>query len=360
MDGYVGGALVYLLAPLKWCKRTRRLPRRILFVKLWAIGESIQTLPLIREVRRAHPGAKISVLVRRNNVAVYRNQEIVDEILLFEKENIFGLVKLVQRFDVVFDVEPYLNVSALLAFYLGKKVIGFDHCARALLYDKKIRFNDVQNEVQTFLDLASLAGVKVKDKRLVSLRYTKEDVVQVNVLLKKHGLSRKKLFGLAPSVGASTKDRSWPLEKYAELADCLVEKYKVKIVCIGAKEDRELIQKLIWQMRHADAAVNFAGETSVSQLFYLVARLTKLVSNDSGPMHVGAAQRVPTVGLFGPNLPVRNAPWGQKNCYVYKPTMKRPCINVHKGSLPDCRGHNHMSKITVQDVLNAVKKVCVV
>ena len=62
------------------------------------------------------------------------------------------------------------------------------------------------------------------------------------------------------------------------------------------------------------------------------------IGNDAGPMHIAAAQGVKTIGLFGPNLPVRFGPYGKKNESIYRGhnCQYSPCINVHKGKVPDC------------------------
>jgi len=90
------------------------------------------------------------------------------------------------------------------------------------------------------------------------------------------------------------------------------------------------------------------------------------VGNDSGPMHVAAAQGIKTLGLFGPNLPVRFGPYGKGNIGLYKGYNCEfsPCINVHKGQVPDClytRNSNDyqkcMKNISVDDVLKEVEKL---
>jgi heptosyltransferase-2 len=83
-------------------------------------------------------------------------------------------------------------------------------------------------------------------------------------------------------------------------------------------------------------------------------------------MHIAAAQRVKTIGLFGPNLPDRFGPFGKRNIPVYKGKICKhsPCINVHKGQIPDCL-YSKMSQdyqkcmkaIQVSDVLRAVSKL---
>ena len=76
---------------------------------------------------------------------------------------------------------------------------------------------------------------------------------------------------------------------------------------------------------------------------------------------MAAAQGVKTIGLFGPNLPIRWAPFGRGNVSIYKKGVCKysPCINVHLGKVPECilKDNICMKAIKVEDVLNAVKKI---
>jgi ADP-heptose:LPS heptosyltransferase len=51
------------------------------------------------------------------------------------------------------------------------------------------------------------------------------------------------------------------------------------------------------------------GEFSLAELRALVDRSALFIGGDSGPLHVAATSTVPIVGLYGPTLPVRSAPW---------------------------------------------------
>ena len=81
---------------------------------------------------------------------------------------------------------------------------------------------------------------------------------------------------------------------------------------------------------------NFAGKFTLRQTFYLISKCNVFIGNDSGPMHIAAAQGVKTIGLFGPNLPLRFAPLNKKSISLYKKMPCSPCINVHKGQVPEC------------------------
>ena len=72
-------------------------------------------------------------------------------------------------------------------------------------------------------------------------------------------------------------------------------------------------------------------------------------------MHVAAAQKVKTLGLFGPNTPVRFAPYGIRNSFCYK--GKKSIINVHKGEVPEQDTGKSMEKLSVKDVYKEFEKM---
>ena len=83
-------------------------------------------------------------------------------------------------------------------------------------------------------------------------------------------------------------------------------------------------------------------------------------------MHIAAAQGTKTIGLFGPNIPERFGPYGKGNVSIYKKYSCKfsPCINVHKGQVPDClyaKNSNDYQKcmkaITIDEVLKEADKM---
>jgi heptosyltransferase-2 len=208
---------------------------------------------------------------------------------------------------------------------------------------------------------------KFELKSLEKLRVNKKERQVVDKLLKKLKISKKgSLIGIVPGAAESSKCRKWPKDRFAKLADILVARYNAQIIFIGAGNERNLIGNIRDSMKHKKKSWNLAGRISLKQSFYLIEQCRLLVSNDTGPMHIAAAQGVKTIGLFGPNLPVRFGPFGRNNVSVYKrkACQYSPCINVHKGQVPDCLYHKRsedyqkcMKAISVDDVLSAVKKL---
>jgi len=358
VDKVVGSVLCFLLG----LARLRGSPHRVkdvLVIKLWAVGESILTLPMIAALKEKYPNSTVTVLCRTRNAAVY-DHPLVDHVLLFESTHLIQLLRNFNSFDLVFDCEPYLNVSALLGWWLGKFMVGFDHGARRLLYTSRVQYNDKQHVVQTYADMLALLDVTVRPQKLESLSYTARDAERATALLKRVGLfSSDVVIGMCQSVAESGMWRKWPAERYSQLADRLIEKFGVKIVLVGGNDTVKNNDVIREACAHKESVLNFGGKTSLKELFALMKHFRVFISNDTGPMHIAAAQGVPTIGLFGPNLPTRFAPFGKGNVAVYEKQWCSPCINVHKGSFPECFNHDKgvcMKKISVEKVFTVASK----
>jgi len=358
IDRGIGNALCFALGlPLKLLPKSKiKEPKRILIVKLWALGESVLTLPLIKALHAAYPDAQIDVLVRKRNYAVYKDIPFINQIHLLEKNNLFSVLKLFKKYDWSFDCEPYLRISALLSLHCAKRRFGFSHTFRSWLYTDKVDFNDQQHEVLTFLDLAKSAGIYYNPEKLEKLPYSDKDKEKVESVLKENGVTAEDLLvGMCISVAETSHSRKWPLERFAEVANSLAHK-GAKVFITGSKSEIEPNEKF---KELSPKIINLAG-LSVSELFYLCEKARLFISNDTGPMHVAAAQGTKTIGLFGPNLPVRFGPFGRDNIAL-RNCDHDPIINVHKGEFLECPNKEHgeaccMKNLNVNQVMEAVEK----
>ncbi|MFC1454916.1 glycosyltransferase family 9 protein [Candidatus Undinarchaeota archaeon] len=360
-DRYFAYPIAIVLSPFKRRREAPKDVKGILAIKLWAIGESILTLPSLKKLKEKYPNAKISVLCSSNNSSVYENQEFIDELIILNPSSPSSFVQTIFRvrkgkFDVAFDLEPFLNFSALIAYISKAYKIGFDVDSqkRSRLYDGRIKYNDKVHVTKVYSDLLKPLGITFAPKELLSLPFTEREERNVRKMLKKCKISKKDfIVGMHPGSGPSAVYRRWPEERFAELADALASKLDAKIVFTGSPSEGQIVEKIRGLMK--SQSFDFSGKFSIRDFFSLVGHFDVFVSNDTGPMHIAAAQGVPTVGLFGPNTPVRFGPFNKRSVSIYKGT--KPVINVHLGQIPNECDDDSMKKIKVSEVFNAVKRI---
>ncbi len=370
IDKYVGNLLCNFVGLFNKQKNMNLKFDKILVVQLWGIGETILILPSIEALRKKFPKAKIDVLTTSRNKDVFFNNKNISKIITLKLNpfSVFNFIlKNIKNYDLVIDMEEYLNISAIISFFVGKKSIGYSHNSRARLYTNKVRYNDKQHAVQTFLDLIRALDVSYNIDKLPKLNFSKNDKNFIDKFLKNNNVKNNDfVVCIAPGAAESAKARMWPSDRYAELCDEIIEKYNAKIMFVGALNEFELINNIQKNIENKTNTINAAGKMTLNQLFYLISKSKLFIGNDAGPMHIAAAQGVKTLGLFGPNLPLRFGPYGNGNIGLYKGYNCEfsPCINVHKGQVPDClypRNSNDyqkcMKNISVNDVLKEVEKL---
>ena len=79
------------------------------------------------------------------------------------------------------------------------------------------------------------------------------------------------------------------------------------------------------------------------------------LENDGGPVHIAAAQSVPTMGLFGTDTPLRYAPFNKKSLAIYKNLPRHPCIKPYTKEFKPCG--KCFKAIKVDEVKEAIKRL---
>ena len=123
----------------------------------------------------------------------------------------------------------------------------------------------------------------------------------------------------------------------------------------GGPEDARIVEELF--QRCGGAAVNLVGKFSLRELPAAVGRCQVFVTNDSGPMHIAVARKVPTVALFCATTPdLGFYPYSGNAIVIEKPLGCRPCTS-HGGRRCPLVHANCIRQIRAQTVLAAVEKL---
>ncbi|MBU0627932.1 MAG: glycosyltransferase family 9 protein [Nanoarchaeota archaeon] len=367
IDKVLGTPLCIILSLFNIIKKQAPLKektKKILIIQLWGIGETILTIPAIKELSKRYR-LNIDILCTKRNIDVYSGYSFLGKLHVIKLSPFYILLFMLKKFrsyDIVIDMEEYLKISSIISFFVGKYMIGYAHSIRSLLYSKKVKYNDKQHTSMAFFDLIRPLGIDGTVKKLERLNYSSMEKKIVDLELNRSGINRRDLIiGIAAGAAESSRSRIWPKERFAELIQELYNKNpKTKFILVGADYEKELndsIIRLVNNVKIAKSIFNFAGKFTLRQSFYLISTCNIFIGNDSGPMHIAAAMDVKTIGLFGPNLPLRFAPLNSKSASIYKRMLCSPCINVHKGKVPECiyKGNDFqkcMKEIKIKDILN--------
>jgi len=361
------GKLLFPFFSLSRKRPLDRNPKTILLIQLWGIGETILVLPALKALRALFPNASISMLCTDRNKEVFFQNPSLNNILVIEP-SLGGVVRFLRKqrrsYDLAIDFEEYLNIATLIAFIAGKSSLGFATHRRGRLYDKAIPYDAEQHCAETFLDLVRTFHRIPKIRELERLKYSPKDTEQAEEMIDRHRLTGKRIIVLAPSVAESSKSRMWPKGRFQKLTERLLGLKRYPVVFIGGPDDKEAVAAIAGPF--GNRVVDLSGSMDLRTLFAFVERSSLMISNDSGPMHIAAAQGIPTIGLFGPNTPVRFRPMGNNKVMFYRPESCgfSPCINVHEGKVPDCLFAKNipdyqkcMKAISVDEVFRAAEQL---
>jgi heptosyltransferase-2 len=345
-------------------------PEKILVLRYRFIGDTILTVPFLRNLRRAKPDAYIAWVVAPGSADVVKGIPYVDDLLYWDPvrsyadsrgtHRTFG-DKLAfirdlrrRRFDRVYVLKRSLS-SAIIAWLTGAgKRIGFDTEGRGFLLTRRVPYRHDRHEVENFLEVLRADGVPVTDDYLEAWLSPEERTFAADFLARQGVAENDTIIGIHPF--AANQTRAWHEDDFIVLANLLQAKYRARILLFGGAGDAALGEYC--RERIVPAPLMAVGSTSLRQTMALLARCDLLICNDSGIMHLAASLDRPMVALFGPQSPVKFGPWGQKCQLVYKGF---PCSPCKQKFFQECEPSPRMKPacmedVSVAEVLEAISK----
>jgi lipopolysaccharide heptosyltransferase II len=339
--------------------------KRILAVKLVAIGDLVLLLPSLKALRERFSQSYIALLTNPRVKEVVEGLPFVDEIIYYDVFKthqglsgffyIYGLLK-GKRFDLVVEFDQRYRVTSLLSFLSGAPLhAGFSvpYQGRKGLMDIRVPYDKERHEMESFLDIAKALGAKVQKPELVPIPHSLTDEKRVESFISSHGLSGKNIVTLHTVTSPLAMERRWEKEKFAHLADYLLER-GVKVVFTGSPADLSYIEEIIALME--GKPVIAAGKLSLKEFSVLAARSALVVSVDTGALHIAAASGSPVIGLYGPSDPHKWSPYRGKHTFIYKNFPCSPCNIPLYGKTPNCKDPRCMKEIEVEEVIKVIEE----
>jgi heptosyltransferase-2 len=314
--------------------------RRVLVLRLDAIGDVALTSPFTRELRANLPDdSRVTLMVRPPCEGLARCLPGVDEVVVWDPIS-SGPPKVLRRhwralraaprlwghYDLA--VVPRWDSDLYHAGYLGllsgaSRRVGFSEQVNArkartdkghdALFTHLHLDSTVRHDVEHTLSLLEFMGGTVRSDRL-ELTLDAGLHERAESLLRDAGWTGEPLLGLGPGAGFPT--RLWPVERYRLVARRLAERWGVRPLIVGGAQDRVLARTLSDGLHDA---IDLSGRATVPMTAALLARCWLFVGADSAPAHLAAAGGVPVVSVSchpaggasaHRNSPLRFRPWG--------------------------------------------------
>ena len=293
--------------------------------------------PLVRSLRRTFPSAHIAALVRPFTKSVLENNPHLDEILLDdphgEHHGTRGFWRQAGslrrgRFDTALLLLSTKRLTWILFFAGIRRRISVGLIPyQVLTFTETVSRDNYtlpRHEADYCLDLGRRIGVDDNDLS-TEVFLLDDERADARRLLERTGIvfdnsgHRDTLIGLHPGHGGSSPN--WHVERYAELAERLLRARRdVRIVVTGGPDEARLAEH--FERIGSDRIVMLIGDRPLRQLMAVISHLDVLVSSSTGPMHIAAALKVPTVSLFcplGSCAPTLWGPQGNRSKIVLPP-----------------------------------------
>ena len=336
-----------------------RLPNihKILIIRNDGIGDLLNSTPAISLLRQNYPEAEITVLAQSTTAPILMGNTDVDRILILDRRGAhrrlinrlkfyLGLRRKKYNLVVAMRTASWSNFVAFLSgakYRLGRHQKRFKstltHVWRAQYQKGHV------HEIDRNFDLVGLICEGMGDRRLI-LKVLDEEIAHAKRKLASWGVTPNDYL-LCIHPGASSFDKRWPEENYAEIADGLVRERGAKVLILRGPEEAELV----WNIQKAMQADSIAyAPESIREFGALIRCCNLIVCNDSGPMHIAAALNVPTVAIFGPTDHVAWKPHSKNATVVRRDMPCWPC-SAHKCKI----GWECTKKLRVNMVWEQVK-----
>jgi len=361
VDYLLGVPLVWILSLSKKRKSGAppAHPKKILVIKLAAIGDTILLIPILRSLRDSFPEAEIHWVVSDINRSIAETVSYVDRLWVWSGGSLPSFLRLLlslrrEQYDVVIDFEQWARLTALLTFFTGARTrLGFETKGqhRGGVFTATSPKSQDEHEIYSFYNLLELLRPQSRDIRLeltATAGGENELTSFLSRLEKKHDSGPLVL--LHPGCGADGLPREWPLVKFAVLGNWLLTKQRAEIFISGGPEERMKTAALAKLLNHR--AVDLGGKLSWQGTVSLIKHMDLVISGNTGVMHIAAALQKPQVALHGPT----NARlWGPLNprARVIESSCERcPCLVL--GFEYHRKDQSCMNKIEVDQVKEAV------
>lgn len=322
------------------------------------IGDAVMATPVIEDVRRAFPGAEITAMCQGAVGDLLLENPHLDSIFKFKK--VSGWIHQKEQRRIIdplrkgdFDLGLLLtnSLSSAWWFYRGhvKNSVGFATHWRSLLLSKAIPFPkriETQHLVDTYKALLQPLGISHSETK-PTLYLSEQEKRDAGGWLRRCGQTNEKWIGINPGAAYGSA-KCWLPERFRALIEKIIVNTPHNVVCFGDQVGAPLVAEI--SKGFGERVVNLAGRTTLRELMGLISCLDAFLTNDSGPMHIAAALRVPLVALFGSTSSIKTGPYGWGEV-IHKHVFCSPC---YKRVCPidfQC-----MKKIEVDEVYDKLMK----
>ncbi|WP_278466668.1 glycosyltransferase family 9 protein [Gimesia maris] len=291
---------------------------RICLIKPSALGDVVQTLPILPVLKARFPDAQISWVIRDSFANLLEGHPYLDEIIPFSRRSSvpywWGFLKdLKQRqFDLVLDLQGLMRTGIMTAATRARWRIGIEAAREGSHLAYNMTIPETSRSVPAYQKYWNVADAFKTEEtsRETRIYISDQDKAWARKTL---STGERSCPTLAIHAGAQWITKRWPPESFAAVGAKAIRHFRCNIVLVGTAEERPLtsqIEQLLHKFVPTGRVLNLAGQTTLKQLAAVLMETDYLLTNDSGPMHLAAGLGTPVTGIFTCTSARRSGPPG--------------------------------------------------
>jgi heptosyltransferase-2 len=265
-----------------------------LILRFSSIGDIVLTTPVIRCLKQQVNGAEVHYALKKNFAEVLAHNPYIDK-KFFLEDDLTALISELkkEKYDYIIDLH-HNQRTFLIKQRLGVKSFSFNklNFKKWLLVNLKINRLPNVSIVERYLETVKSFGVKNDGKGLdYFISAEDESILQT---LPENFRSEH----LAFVIGAKHFTKQLPAEKIISIC----QKISVPIILLGGQEDFGKGEKILSELSSVQA-VNLCGKLSLNQSAAIIKHSQKVITHDTGLMHIAAAFKKEIISVWGNTVP---------------------------------------------------------
>ena len=332
--------------------------KKILIIKLAAVGDVLRTTPILSGLKRKYPQSFISWITQREAADLLKNNNYIDRLLVYDLPDIQRLK--IEAFDILICLDKETEAVVLANQVKARQKFGFGLDSRTgnvIPFNKESRYAwelGISDELKFRKNKKSypqiifqMASLNYKQDEYI-LNIPESDKKYAQSLLDRIGLSRNKpIIGLNTGAGTRFTNKAWTEAGFIELIRLIRSNIDSQVLLLGGPKEHQRNARIISQVGQF---VHDAGcFHSLGQFAAIIDFCPLLVSGDTTAMHIAIALKKLVVALFGPTCD-QEIELYNRGIKLISPIDCRPCYKRRCEKETSC-----MDLIKPADVFAAIK-----
>ena len=328
--------------------------QNILIIGHSNIGDACYNAVVAAPLHEQFPQARISILTSSRTQNIFQGYTGIHKIFLFDTyakdKGLFGYLRLIRALrKEKFDLAVVLNSTLLYKF------LGIPRVWSAREYLGRRPCEVKKHIADIYLEFLKAQGISSNQARF-HFNFSEQEKSFAGDFLKERSVGPEDiLIGILPVAAWSLK--SWPIERWNELAKILRSRYSAKLIALGKSGDDSFGREVFKNM--SSDIIGAIDKTSLKQAMAILKRCNLFIAPDSSLLHLASCMGVEAIGLYGATSPEYIYPYFHRESMIVSKSALG-CMPCYPGSrIAVCKKEFQpgecMDGISVEDVLAAVE-----